>query len=84
MALRCFDGRRVKLVNDDMRLFDVETDNGFTVLEVLDTDHVEAGDVVSGSLESMACDSLFSYTRAAMVELYVRDIVATLEAAETN
>ena len=74
----------VKLVNDDMSLFVVETDNGFTLFEVSDTDHVEAGDVVSGSLESMACDSLFNYTRAATVEVFVRNIVATLEAAETN
>ncbi len=60
-----------------MSLFVVETDNGLTVFDVSDADHVEAGDVVSGSLASMACDSLFSYTRDAMVELYVRDIVAT-------
>ena len=74
----------VKLVNDDMRLFVVETDNGFTVFEVSDTDHVEAGDVVSELLESIACDSLLNYTRDAMVEVYMRDIVAMLEAAEAH
>ena len=74
----------VKLVNEKMRLVVVETDNGFTVFEVSDTHHVEAGDVLSGSLESAACDSLFNYSRGTIVEVCVRDIVATLEAAETR
>jgi hypothetical protein len=72
----------IKLVNEEMSLFAVETDNGFTVFEFDDTDHIERGDVVSGSLESAACDRLFNYSRNTELEVYVRDIVPTLEAAE--
>ncbi len=72
----------VKLVNEEMSLFTVETDNGFTVFEFEDADQIETGDVVSGSLESAACDSLFNHSKDAELEVYVRDIVSTLEAAE--
>ena len=72
----------VKFVNEEMNVFAVEMDNGFTVFEFVKTDHVETGDVVSGSLESAACDSLFNHSKDAELEVYVRDIVSTLEAAE--
>ncbi len=72
----------VKFVNEEMNVFAVETDNGFTVFELVETDHMETGDVVSGTLESAACDSLFNHSRDAKLEVYVRDIVSTLEAAE--
>jgi hypothetical protein len=72
----------VKLVSEEMSLFPVETDNGFTVFESLETDRIEPGDVVSRSLEAVACDSLFNYSRGAKLAVYVRDMVPTLEAAE--
>lgn len=72
----------VKVVNEEMSLFAVETDNGFTVFEFLETDHIEPGDVVSGSLEAPACESLFNYSRDAELAVYVRDMVPTIEAAE--
>jgi hypothetical protein len=49
----------VKFVNEEMYLCAVETDNGFTVYEFMDTDYVEPGDVVSGALESNMCSKLF-------------------------
>jgi hypothetical protein len=72
----------VMLVNDEMNVFAVETDDGFTVFEFVETEHIETGDVVSGALESAACNSLFNYSTGAELEVYVRDIVPTLEAAE--
>ena len=44
----------VKFVNEERYLFAVETDNGFSVFEFMETDYLEPGDVVSGSLESTA------------------------------
>jgi hypothetical protein len=72
----------VKFVNEEMNVFAVETDNGFTVFEFVETDQIEAADVVSGSLESATCDSLFNHSKDAELEVYVRDMVPTLEAAE--
>ena len=72
----------VKVVNEEMVLFAVETDDGFTVFELVEADHIETGDVVSGSLESAVCDNLFNDSRNAELEVYVRDMVPTLEAAE--
>ena len=72
----------VKLVNEEMSLFAVETDDGFTVFEFAETDHIETGDVVSGSLEAAACDNLFNHSRDGELAVYVRDMVPTLEAAE--
>ena len=72
----------VKFVSEEMNVFAIETDNGFTIFELVETDHIELGDVVSGSLESAACNSLFNHSRGAKLEVYVRDIVPTLEAAE--
>ena len=72
----------VKVVNEEMVLFAVETDDGFTVFELVEADQIETGDVVSGSLESAVCDNLFNYSRNAELEVYVRDMVPTLEAAE--
>ena len=62
----------VRVVNEGMSLFAVETDNGFTVFEFSETDHIETGDVVSGSLEAAACDSLFNYSRRVELAVYVR------------
>ena len=53
----------VKFVNEDTNLFVVETENAFAVFELVDTDHIEPGDVVSGSLESGACESLFNNSK---------------------
>ena len=53
----------VMLVNDEMNVFAVETDNGFSVFEFVETEYIETGDVVSGALESAACNSLFNYSR---------------------
>jgi len=72
----------VKFVKKEMNVFAVETDNGFTVFEFEETDQIETGDVVSGSLESTACDSLFDHSRDAELKVYVRDIVPTLRDAE--
>ncbi len=72
----------VKFVNDETNVFAVETDNTFAVFVIVDADHVETGDVVSGDLESVACDSLFNDSMDAEVQVYVLDIVPTLEAAE--
>jgi hypothetical protein len=52
------------------------------VFEFEDTDQIETGDVVSGSLESATCDSLFNHSSDARLEVYVREMVPTLEAAE--
>jgi len=72
----------VKFMNDDTNVFAVETDNAFTVFVIVDADHVEPGDVVSGALESAACDYVFNDCTDADLHVYVRDIVPTLEAAE--
>jgi len=72
----------VKFVNEEMYLFAVETDNGFTVFEFMDTDYVEPGDVVSGALESNMCSKLFNHSRDERLKVYVRDFVSTLEDAE--
>ena len=48
----------VKLVNEALSLFVAETDNGYTVFEFNDADHIENGDLVSGSIDSAACDGL--------------------------
>jgi hypothetical protein len=72
----------VKFVNEEMKVFAVHTDSGFTVFEFADTDYVETGDVVSGSLESISCDSLLNYSRNSELEVCVRDMVPTLDAAE--
>ena len=72
----------VKFVNEELSFFAVETDNGFTVFGFEPTNSIETGDVASGSLESAACDNPFNYPRDAKLEVYVRDMVPTLEAAE--
>ncbi|GEM_PF-2349643 len=72
----------VKFVNEEMYLFAVETDNGFSVFEFMETDYIAPGDFISGSLESTACSSLFNHSRDEKLAVYVRDFVPTLEAAE--
>ena len=72
----------VKLVNEEAGVFVTETDDGFTVFEVADADDVEPGDVVAGSLDSTACEIVFNHTKDEQLEVRVRDVVATLEAAE--
>ena len=72
----------VKFVNEERYLFAVETDNGFSVFEFMETDYIEPGDFISGSLESTACSSLFNHSRDEKLAVYVRDFVPTFEAAE--
>ena len=72
----------VKFVNEELSLFAVETDNRFWLFGFEDTNPIETADVGSGFLESAACDSPFNYPRDAELEVYVRDMVPTLEAAE--
>jgi len=72
----------VKIVNEERGLFAVETNNGFTVYEFDVTDHIETGDVVSGALESSACDNLHNHSRDVGLVVNTHDIVPTLEAAE--
>lgn len=52
------------------------------VFEFMETDYIEIGDVVTGALESTACDSIFNHSRNEKLEVNVRDFVTTLEAAE--
>lgn len=72
----------VKFMNQELSLFAVETDNRFRLFGFEDTNPTETADVGSGFLESAACDSPFNYPRDAELEVYVRDMVPTLEGAE--
>ena len=72
----------VKQVNAKTGFFVVETENGFTVFEVKDGDRIEPGDVLSGCLESAACEKVVNHSRSDELEVQVRDIVPTLAAAE--
>jgi len=72
----------VKQVNAETGFFVVETENGFTVFEVQGGDRIETGDVLSGSLESAACERVVNHSRSDELEVHVRDIVPTLAAAE--
>ena len=68
----------VKLVNEESDVFAVETDDEFTVFELVKTDHIETGDVVSGALDSAVCSKLFKL----LERRYVHDTGPTLEATE--
>jgi len=48
----------------------------------METDYVEIGDVITGALELTACSSIFNHSRNEELEVYVRDFVTTLDAAE--
>ena len=72
----------VKLANPDTGLFVVEIEDTFTVFEAPDADEIECGDVIAGNLNSTTCDSVLNNSKDQAIDVYVRDIVATLSAAE--
>ena len=72
----------VKLVNQETGFFVVEIEDSFIVLESEDAGDVEAGDVIEGNLLSTTCDSVVNHSDDAKMDVYIRDIVTTLAAAE--
>ena len=72
----------VKLVNQETGFFVVEIEDSFIVLESEDAGDVEAGDVIEGNLLSTTCDSVVNHSEDGEMDVYVRDIVTTLAAAE--
>ncbi len=72
----------VRLANPDTGLFVVEIEDAFTVFETPDADEIECGDVIVGNLDSTTCDSVFNNSKDQAIDVYIRDIVATLSAAE--
>ena len=72
----------VKLVNEDTGFFVVETDNGFSVFETADLADIEQGDVIVGHLDSTACERVMNDSKQEVLDVYVRDIVTSLAAAE--
>ncbi len=67
----------VKLVNQETGFFVVEIEDSFTVFETED-----AGDVIESNLLSTTCDSVVNHSKNGGMDVYVRDIVTTLSAAE--
>ena len=72
----------VKLVNQETGVFIVEADDSFTVYETEDANDLEAGDVMEGDLLSPTCESVVNHSKDGEMDVYVRDIVTTLAAAE--
>ena len=72
----------VKAVDQETGSFVVETEDSFTVFETEGADDVEAGDVIEGDLVSPTCDSVVNHSKDGELDVYVRDIVTTLAAAE--
>jgi hypothetical protein len=72
----------VKAVAQETGLIVVETEDSFTVFETESADDVEAGDVIEGDLVSPTCDSVVNHSKDGEMDVYVRDIVNTLAAAE--
>jgi len=72
----------VKLVNQETGVFIVEADDSFTVYETEDASDLEAGDVMEGDLLSPTCESVVNHSKDGEMDVYVRDIVTTLAAAE--
>ena len=77
----------VKRVSQEARCFVVEIEDSFTVFETeeagdVETGDVETGDVIEGDLLSATCESVVNHTKDVEIDVYVRDIVTTLTAAE--
>ena len=72
----------VKLVSQKTRCFVVEIEDSFTVFETEEAGDVETGDVIEGDLLSATCESAVNHTKDVEIDVYVRDIVTTLTAAE--
>jgi len=72
----------VKLVNRETGLFVVEAEDSFAVYETEDAGDVEAGDVIEGDLLSPTCEMVVNHSKDEEMDVYVRDIVTTLAAAE--
>ncbi len=72
----------VKLVNQETGVFIVEADDSFAVYETEDASDLEAGDVMEGDLLSPTCESVVNHSKDGEMDVYVRDIVTTLAAAE--
>lgn len=74
----------VSFINPRNGFFAVQVeDNDFTVIELTDTCEVEAGDVVSGDLDSHGGTSLKNVTKNEVMSVYIQGIhcaVATARA----
>ena len=72
----------VRLVSEETGLFAVETNDGFTVFDTEDTAEIGLGDVMVGNLASRTCESIVNTSTSEQIDVYVREIVATLTDAQ--
>ena len=72
----------VRLVSEETGLFAVETNDGFTIFDTEESAEIELGDVMVGNLVSPTCESVVNTSTGEQIDVYVREIVATLSDAE--
>ncbi len=71
----------VKLVNQE-GFFIVETEDSFAVFETEDVGDVDGGDVIEGNLLSTTGERVVNHSKDGEMDVFVRDNVTTLAAAE--
>lgn len=55
--------------------------NEYSIIEVLEMEMPELGDVISGELESLGEETLFNVTKGESIEVYIQDIYANKKIA---
>lgn len=71
----------VSMLNLSRGMLAVETNNGYTIIEILDSSIPELGDILSGDLDSLGSETLINISKNEVIDTYIQDIYATKEAA---
>lgn len=65
----------VTMINPQKQFLAVKLDSGeYSVVEVLEAELPELGDILSGSLESLGGETLLNVTKGEQIEVFLQDI----------
>ena len=73
----------VRIVSEQTGFVAVETERGYTVLEPLNGEPIEIGDIISGTgLERLGGATLWSETKQQELRAFVQDVFGSLDRAK--
>lgn len=72
----------VTIINSQKQFLAVKTPSDeYSVIEVLEMETPELGDILSGELESLGGETLINLTKGETIEVFIQEIYATKEQA---